>query len=125
TLASVNIAAGRLDRNVNVAQLFIAGQRSPSAGVAGEFPGVLARLRIFQPGFNAEFPGLRHGVERPQQFPCAHVVSADIARRVELGWQRGPDSQRGANHGDITNDDRWGRRADGPWLDYWPIQVLP
>ena len=44
-LAAVSIAAGRFDRNVDVAEFFVAGEGSPGAGVAGELPGFSRRWR--------------------------------------------------------------------------------
>src|SRR4051812_18971658 len=84
TLAAIDIAAGRLDRYINVAELFVACQRSPCTGVAGERVGILAPV-VFTPSFRAEFARLRNRVERPQQLAGANVIAADVARGVEPG----------------------------------------
>ena len=124
TLAAVGIAAGRFDRNVDVAELFIAGQRSPRAGVAGELPGILAAV-VLAPGLDAEFAGLRNGVEGPQQLAGVDVIAANVARRVQPRGQRDADLKRGAHHHNIANDDRRRGGADGAVQHHLAVEAEP
>src|SRR4029079_1667282 len=51
-MAAVEVAGGHLDRDVDVAELFVRGQRRPRTGVAGVLPGIA-------------FPGFVAGLARP------------------------------------------------------------
>ena len=105
-VAAVEVAGRHLDGDVDVAELFVAGQRRPRAGVAGVLPGVVL------PGLVAELAGLRDGLERPDALAGADVEAADVAGNVRLRRRRGAGDHRGADDDDVAHDDRRRARAD-------------
>ena len=86
-MAAVEVAGRRLDRQIDVAELFVGGERRPDRRVAG------IRPRIVQPRVVAELARLRNGVEGPQPLARADVEAADVALGVFLRSRR-----RAADH---------------------------
>src|SRR5262249_47976760 len=114
----------RFDGDVHVAELFVAGERPPCAGVAGELPGVVT-LVVLAPCFDAEFPGLGNGVEGPEQLACADIVAADVAGGIFAGGQRDAYSESSADNGDIADDD-WRRGGSNrSFFDFGSVEAKP
>ncbi len=98
-MAAVEIAGGRFDGQIDVAEFGIGAHGRPDGGVAGVFPGSVL------PGFVAEFARLRDGVEGPEQLAGANVEAAHVARNVVLRRRRGAQLQRRADHDGVADDD--------------------
>src|SRR5205085_4984353 len=111
------------DRNIHVAEFFVASERSPCAGVARKLPGILAAI-VLAPRLDAEFASLRDGMEGPQQFAGADVVTADVTGCVQPGRQCNAHFKRCADYGDVANDNRRRGRADTAWDNRGAVEVL-
>src|ERR1019366_3538980 len=124
-LAAISIAAGRFDGDVNVAEFFIAGQRTPGAGIAGELPRFDSGLRIFSPRLGFLLACLRNGVEGPEELAGSHVVPANVAWCIQLGGQRDANFKRRADNRDVANDDRRRSGADGSVQNDSAVETFP
>src|SRR5215469_7365666 len=100
------VAGGQLDRKIDEIELFVGGDLSPHASVAGVGPGIV------QPAFDAEFAGLGNGVEDPQTFSAADVVAADVPFDVLETLRHTAGAVGGADDDDVVGDHRSGVQAD-------------
>src|SRR6202012_5208839 len=72
-ISTVKIVAGRSERNINDAALFIQRHFAPVLNAAYGLPG------IRRPSVVSEFTGMRNRVEYPREFACVHVERANRA----------------------------------------------
>ena len=117
TVSAIEIAGGHFHRDVNIAQFFVAAERSPRAGVAGIFPGV------FLPRFVAELAGMGNRAEGPQSLAGADVEAADVARHVVLGRGCGARGKRRTHHHHVADYD--GRRTGADLAGFHHLAVEP
>ena len=96
----VEVAGGRLHRQVDVAQLGVDGHLAPHPGVAGVAP------RVGQPRVVAELVGAGNGVEDPPPLAGPGVVAADVPGRLLLRGRGDPREVGGADDDDPVGDDR-------------------
>src|SRR5690606_11099487 len=95
-IAAVIVRAGAAQRHVDRVGVGIGGGvPDPHVGAGPFLPA------INQPGFMADFAGLRHGVELPQLGPGARVVSAGVTGRAARHFRSGR-----TDHHDIAEDGR-------------------
>ena len=116
--ASVVVAGGHFNRNINVTELFIGSEGRPGPGVAGEFPGITG------PGVVAEFARLRNGMEGPDELAGVDIVAADVARNVFFCGRGVAGEERRTHNDNVADDDGRGTGADGSRLDDGAIQIL-
>ena len=82
-VGAVVVEGRRAGGEVGDAALVVDAEFAPGVGAADVLPGVL------RPGFVAEFAGVRHGVELPDELAGDDVVGAQVARRREVAFARG------------------------------------
>ena len=104
-VAPVVVAGCSLRGTVDPAGFRIERDRCPGGGVARIGP------RVVLPGVDPELPGLRDGLEGPDELACAHIKAADVAGRVRPRGRLETDVMRGAHHDHVACD---GRRGAGP-----------
>ena len=102
----VEVAGGRLHRQVDVAQLGVDGHLTPHPGIARVAP------RVGQPRVVAELVGAGNRVEDPLPFAGPGVVAPDVPGRLLLRGRRDPGEVGGADDDDAVGDDRGGVQAD-------------
>ena len=100
TVPAVEVPGRHLDRQVDVAELFVDRHLAPDTSVAGVAP------RVVQPAVVAELVRIRDGVEDPPPLPGPGVVPADVALRFLLRGRRDTREVRRANDDDPVGDDR-------------------
>ena len=87
-VAAPEVAGRRRGGDVDVAELLVAGHRSPDVGTADPLPGFVV------PCLGELLALLRDRVEPPLRLPCADVVGAHVAgRKALLGRRRIGDSR--------------------------------
>jgi hypothetical protein len=106
TMAAVEVRRGRLDRQVNEAELFVRGDLRPDADVAVVGP------RLLLPGVVAELAWTGNRVERPQQLAGAHVERPHQALGVVVGRDGRAFTHRGADDHHVLDDGRGRVDAD-------------
>ena len=99
-MAAVVVARRQLDRQIHEAELFVHGDLSPRAGVAG------VGRRVLLPGVASVLAELRNRVEDPQALARAHVEAADVALLVAAALGIAAGSVRGADDDDVFRDRR-------------------
>src|SRR5271165_1511020 len=100
------VARWQFDREIDQVELFVGGDLSPDASVAGVGPGIV------QPGLDSEFAGLRDGVKDPQTFSGVYVVAANVAFDVLVAFRNAAGAMRGADDDDVVGDHGRGVQAD-------------
>src|SRR5215813_6937070 len=105
-MTAVEVTSRGFHREIDVTEFEIRAHGSPYGSVACVLPGIVA------PRVVAVVIRTRHGVESPDQFAGARVISANIPWDIRFGFWRRPGEKRAADNHDVANNDRWRRGSD-------------
>src|SRR6266705_6499847 len=103
-VASVVVRRGRLDRQIDQAQIFVHSDLVPDASVAVLGPGSLL------PGLVAELARPGDSVELPNLFPCPHIERPNQTFSVVMAFNGSAFSERGTHDHHVSSYSR--RRMD-------------